>query len=121
MAFLSLQAEDVVLSREAMESLGFVKNLDDRKQASVCHLSMTPVNGGDNSSVPVEDEEAPRQMGSGSHNSCKFKSTPAAERHQSVAPNGRGGSSAPPNGGKSGGGSSQETSSPEFRQYEGDC
>ena len=120
MTYVSLQAGDMVLSREAMETLGLVKNLDDRKEASVRHLSTTPVNGGDNRSVPVEEVETPRLMGSGSLNSCKFESTPDAERHQSVAPNGGGGRSAPPNGGKSIGGSYQKTNLPEFRQYEGD-
>ena len=73
MAYVSQQAEDVVLSREIMETFGLVKNFDDRKKASVCHLSTTAVNGGENSSVLVEEEEAPRQMGSGSHNSRKFE------------------------------------------------
>ena len=34
MAFVSSHAEDLVLSREAMESLKLVANLDDRKKAS---------------------------------------------------------------------------------------
>ena len=37
MAYISPHAEDIVLSREAMESLKLVANLDDRKKASV-HL-----------------------------------------------------------------------------------
>ena len=73
MAYVSQQAEDVVLSREVMETFGLVKKFDDRKKASVRHLSTTAVNGGEKSSVLVEEEEAPRQMGSGSHNSRKFE------------------------------------------------
>ena len=83
-------------------------------------MSTTPADGGDNSSVPVVDEEAPGHSGSGFHISCQFESTPAVERHRSAAPNGGSGRSAPPTGGKAGGGSTQGTGSPEYKQYEGD-
>ena len=73
MAYVSPQAEDVVLSREAMESLELVSNLDDRKEASVRHLSTTPADGGDNSSVLVVDEEALGHIGLGVHISCRVE------------------------------------------------
>ena len=123
MAYISPQAEDVVLSREAMETLGLVSNLDDRREASVRHLSTTPANGGGDGSTPVESGGSPGLMGSGFHVSRQIKSTPAADRHRSAAPNGGSGRSAPPNGGNSGGGSTQASgsevlgSNQEYRQY----
>ena len=111
MAYVSPQAEDVVLSREAMESIELVSNLDDRKEASVRHLSTTPANGGSNSSVPVVDEEAPRHGGLSLHISQRFESTPAVERHRSAAPDGRSGRATPPAGSSAGGGSTQGHSS----------
>ena len=51
MAYISPHAEDIVLSREAMESLKLVENLDDIRKASVHLVS--------NSLSPVVKEEAP--------------------------------------------------------------
>ena len=107
MAYVSPHAEDLVLSREAMESLKLVANLDDRGKASVNLVS--------NSSSPVVKEEAPGVSGSSLHVSRRFESTPADERHRSKEPvRSRGsvhstrGVSAPPAG------------SPEFREYGSD-
>ena len=36
-----MNVEDIVISREGMESLGFVSDLDDRKKASVRLVSST--------------------------------------------------------------------------------
>ena len=46
MAYVSPRAEDIVLSREAMESLGVVSGLDDSGTASVRHISSTQAAGG---------------------------------------------------------------------------
>ena len=73
-----------------METLGLVSNLDDRREASVRHLSTTPANGGGDGSAPVESGETPGHKGSGFHVSRQIKSTPAADRHRSAAPNGGG-------------------------------
>ena len=54
MAYVSPRAEYIVLSREAMETLGLVSNLDDRREASVRHISMTPADGGGTSSTPAD-------------------------------------------------------------------
>ena len=69
MAYVSAQAEDVVLSREAMESLKLVANLDDRMKASVNLVS--------NSSSPEMNEEDLGASGSSLHESRRFESTPA--------------------------------------------
>ena len=79
MAYVSTQAEDVVLSREAMESLKLVSNLDDRVKSSVNLLS--------NSSSPEMNEE---DHGSSLHDSrrTRLESTPAGEapsRNRSAA------------------------------------
>ena len=116
MAYVSPQAEDLVLSREAMESLELVSNLDDRKEASARLFNTTPADGGSNSSVPVVNEEAPRHSGSSLHISRRFESTPAVERHRSAAPDGRSGRATPSAGGSAGGSSMQGTGSPEYRQ-----
>ena len=42
-AYISADVEDIVLSREAMESLRFVSDLDDRKRATVSLVSNTMV------------------------------------------------------------------------------
>ena len=81
MAYVTPRAEDIVLSREAMESLGLVSNLDDRREASVRHISLTPTVGGSTSLAPAVGG------GTGSHISRQCKLTLAADRHQSVAPN----------------------------------
>ena len=112
MAYVSPQSEDLVLSREAMESLKLVTNLDNRGEASVNLVS--------NSSSPVVKEEAPTVSGSGLHVSQRFDSTPSVERHRSVGPNGRSGRATPSSGSSAGGNSTQGASSPEFREYEGD-
>ena len=104
MAYVSPQAEDFVLSREAMESLKLVTNLDDRGEASVNLVS--------NSLSPVVKEEAPRVSGSGLNVSRRFDSTPAVERHRSVGPDGRSGRVTPSSGGSAGGNSTQGASSP---------
>jgi hypothetical protein len=117
------QAEDVVLSREAMEMFGLISNLDDRREASVRHLSTTPANGGGDGSTPVESGGPPGFMGSCTHISCQIKATPTADRHRSAVPNGGSGRAAPPNGGTSGDGSTHASgagvlsSSLEYRQY----
>ena len=113
MAYVSPQAEDFVLSREAMESLKLVTNLDDRGEASVNLVS--------NSSSPVVKEETPRVSGEVLHVSRRFDSTPAVERHRSVGPDGRSGRATPSSGGSTGGNSTQGASSPELREYEGDA
>ena len=47
MAYMSPRAEDLVLSREAMECLGLVSDLDDSTAVSVCHISLSlPSSGG---------------------------------------------------------------------------
>ena len=47
MAYVSPRAEDLVLSREAMECLRLVSDLDDSTAASVCHISSSsPSSGG---------------------------------------------------------------------------
>ena len=97
MAYVSPRAEDIVFSREAMETLGLVSNHDDRREASVRHFSTTPADGGGTSSTPGDGG------GTGSHISRQIKSTPAADRHRSVAPNG--------GGGNSGGGTTRDRSS----------
>ena len=112
MAYVSPQAEDLVFSREAMESLKLVPNLDDRGEASVNLVN--------NSLSPVVKEEAPRVSGSGLHVSRRFNSTPAVERHRGVGPDGRSGRATPLSGSSAGGNSTQGASSPEFREYEGD-
>ena len=112
MAYVSPQAEGLVLSREAIESLELVSNLDDRKEASVNLVS--------NSLSPVVKEEAPRVSGSGLHVSRRFESTPAVERHRSAGPDGRSGRATPSTGGSAGASSAQGASSPEYREYEGD-
>ena len=66
MAYVSPRAEDIVLSREAMETLGLVSNLDNRREASVCHISTTPADGGGTSSTPADGG------GTGSHISCQI-------------------------------------------------
>ena len=43
-AYISDKVEDLVISREAMESLSFVSDLDDRKRASVRVVSSTVMN-----------------------------------------------------------------------------
>ena len=40
-AYISVDVEDIVLSREAMESLRFVSDLNDRKKATVSLVSST--------------------------------------------------------------------------------
>ena len=104
MAYVSPQAEDLVLSREAMESLELVSNLDDRQEASVNLVS--------NSSSPVVKEEAPRVSGSVFHVSRRFDSTPAVERNRCAGPDGRSGRANPLSGGSAGGSSAQGASSP---------
>ena len=107
MAYVSPRAEDIVLSREAMETLGLVSNLDDRREASVRHISTTPADGGGTSLTPADGggtSSTPADGGgTGSHISRQIKSTPAADRHRSVAPNG--------GGGNSGGGTTRDSSS----------
>ena len=61
------------LSREAMESLGLVSNLDDRREASVRHISLTLTVGGSTSLAPAVGG------GTGSHISRQFKLTLAAD------------------------------------------
>ena len=61
MAYMSPRAEHLVLSGEAMESLGLVSGLDDSKAASVRHISSTPVTGRSGTGTP-----APSSGGSGS-------------------------------------------------------
>ena len=110
MAYVSPRAEDLVLSREAMESLGLVSNLDDRREASVRHISSTPTVGGSTSLAPAVGG------GTGSHISRQFKLTPAADRHQSVAPNGGSGNSG--GGSMRDSGSGVPSSSQEYKQFE---
>ena len=61
MAYVSPRAEDLVLSRKAMECLGLVSGLDDSKAASVRHISSVPATGGGCTGTP-----APSSGGSGS-------------------------------------------------------
>ena len=70
-----------------METLGLVSNLDDTREASVRHISMTPADGGGTSLTPADGG------GNGSHISRPIKSTPATDRHLSVAPHSGGGNS----------------------------
>ena len=86
MAYISSSVEDVVLSREAMESLKIVANLDDRKK-SVVNLVSSSVRHPfySKSSSPVVTE--PRGLsGSSLRSSRQFKSTSASERRRSVVP-----------------------------------
>ena len=69
-AYVSEKVEDLVISREAMESLRFVSDLDNRKRASVRVLNSTVLNpyygatsspvqsspGGGSGSIPSEGE-----------------------------------------------------------------
>ena len=107
MAYVSPQAEDLVLSREAMESLKLVANLDDRVKASVNLVS--------NSLSPVVKEEDPRVSGLSLHISRRFESTPAVERHRSAGP-----VRATPASGGSVHSTQGASSPPEYREYEGD-
>ena len=91
MAYVSSHAEHMVLSREAMESMKLVANLDDRRKASVHLVS--------NSLSLVVKEEAPGVSGSSLHASRQFESTPADERHRSVEPVRRRGWATPAGGG----------------------
>ena len=84
MAYISPHAEDIVLSREAMESLKLVANLDDRRKASVNLVSNSLIHPYySKSSSPVVTEEAPGVSGSSLHVSRWFESTPADEKHRS--------------------------------------
>ena len=82
-----------------METLGLVSNLDDRREASVCHISTTLAHGSGISSTPTDGG------GTGSHISRQIKSNPAADRHRSVAPISGGGTS--------GGGTTRDSNSGE--------
>ena len=53
MAYVSSKAENIVLSREAMECLGLVSGLCDSRAASVRHISSAPVTGGGGVSTPA--------------------------------------------------------------------
>ena len=113
MAYISANVADVVLSREAMESLKIVANLDDRKKASVNLVSSTVLHPYYSMSSSPVVTDAPGVSGSSLRSSRQFESTSASERHRSVGPvRGRAivhstqrVNSAPPAGG------------PEFREY----
>ena len=87
MAYISPRAEDIVLLREAMKTLGLVSNLDNRREASVCHISETPADGSGTSLTPADGGDT------GSHISHQIKSNPTADRHRSFAPNSGSGTS----------------------------
>ena len=53
MAYVSSKAENLVLSREAMECLGLVSGLCDSKAASVQHISLASVTDGGGASTPA--------------------------------------------------------------------
>ena len=54
-AYISVNVEDIVISREAMESLRFVSDLNDRKNASVRLVSSTVMHPYySNSSSPIQ-------------------------------------------------------------------
>ena len=84
-----------------------MSNLDDRREASVRHISMTPADGGGTSSTPADGYGTSSTPvdggGNGSHISRQIRPTLAADRHSSVAPNG--------GGGNSGGGTTRDRSS----------
>ena len=105
-AYISVNVEDIVLSREAMESLRFVSDLDDRKKATVSLVSSTvmqpyyskslspvasPVTG---KSLSPGDRpvESPVASGSSLRSSriessrAELESTSARERHRSMCP-----------------------------------
>ena len=64
-AYMSPRAEDLVLSREAMEFLGLVNDLDDSTAASVCHINLSaPCSGGSPSGGSLSDG-GPGYPGSG--------------------------------------------------------
>ena len=103
-AYISDKVEDLVISREAMESLHFVSDLDDRKRALVRVVSITvmnpyystntspiqssPVEG--NSLNPEAGREEDLARGSSLRASrfesswAEFESTTARERHRSL-------------------------------------
>ena len=118
-AYISANVADIVLSREAMESLKFVSNLDDRKKASVNLVSSTVMHPYYSKSLSPVVTEAPGVSGSSLCSSRQFESTPVSERRRSVEPMRSRASvhstqrvdsapSAPPAGG------------PEFREYTSD-
>ena len=105
-AYISVNVEDIVLSREAMESLRFVADLDDRKKASVSLVSSTvlhpyysksssPVASpmvGKSSSPVARLVESPAASGSSLRSSriessrAELESTSVRERHRSLCP-----------------------------------
>ena len=105
-AYISEKVEDIVISREAMESLRFVSDLNDRKRASVRLVSSTVMHpyysaslsprqsspvGGKSSSPGAGREECPAS-GSSLRSSriessrAELESTSVKERHRSVGP-----------------------------------
>ena len=66
MAYVSPRAEDLVLSREAMECLGLLSGLDDSKTASVRYVSSGPVAGGGGTDTSALSSGGSGAGGSGS-------------------------------------------------------
>ena len=93
-AYISVNVADIVLSREAMESLKFVSDLDDRKKASVNLVSSTVMHPYySKSSSPVARPLAgPGASGLSLRSSriessrAELESTSARETHRSVCP-----------------------------------
>ena len=85
-AYISVNVADIVLSREAMESLKIVSNLDDRKKESVNLVSSTVIHQYYSKSSSPVVTDAPGVSGSSLRSSRQFESTSASERHRSVGP-----------------------------------
>ena len=95
-AYVSERVEDLVISREAMESLKLVSDLDDRRpRASVRVLKSTVMNPyyGAPSSAVQSGSEGKRQDSSLQeresrleYSRAQFESTTARERHRSQGP-----------------------------------